>query len=328
MTKEKIKENLRSMSLGDHLEELRARLILIFLGVIIGLAVALFFGSHLVSFLETPYFLAMQKHSESKENKNDESVPADVRVSIRNLVNVRISEQNINALKSLKPGDSFLAYIESYQDDPNNPAFSELKEMQASEEARPVKQLQTIELSEGFLIYLKVCFVVGIIIVSPWVFWQIWAFISAGLYCHEKKFVKMVAPISAALFILGSVFFMAVVAPLVMSFFIRFNNAMGVASNWTLKSYMTFVLRLTLVFGAAFQMPIAIVFAELMGLVSIQALTANRKYVILGLLFIAAVATPPDIISQVLLAAPLYVLYESSILVCRFLKKKKQSNSS
>ena len=141
-----------------------------------------------------------------------------------------------------------------------------------------------------------------------------WVFISAGLYCHEKKFVHAAAPISAFLFITGSVFFMAVVAPLAMSFFVRFNQALRIESNWTIQSYMSFVLMLTLVFGAAFQMPIGIVFAEMMGLVSIETLSKNRKYVILGLLFIAAVATPPDVISQVLLAAPLYVLYESSIL--------------
>ena len=328
MTKEQIKENLKSMSLGDHLEELRARLILMLLGVVIGLVIALAFGSRLVSFMEAPYFHAMQKQNQPEEKEDEENLSDDVTVSTENLVSIKISEQNVDSLKSLKPGDSFLAYVESYQDDPNNPAFAELKEIEASQEARPVKQLQTIELSEGFLVYLKVCLVFGVIFVSPWIFWQIWTFISAGLYCHEKKFVKAVAPISAALFITGSVFFMAVVAPLAMAFFIRFNSAMGVASNWTLKSYMSFVLTLTLVFGAAFQMPIAIVFAEMMGLISIEMLTKNRKYVILGLLFIAAVATPPDVISQVLLAAPLYVLYESSILVCRFLRKREKQSSS
>ena len=329
MTKEKIKENLKSMSLGDHLDELRARLILMLLGVVIGLAITLFFGARLVYFLEAPYYRAMQKNSESNENENEGDLLVEAPGLTRNLVNIRISEQNIDSLKSLNPGDSFLAYIESYQDDPNNHAFAELKGgMKTNGEKNSVKQLQTIELSEGLLVYLKVCLVFGFILVSPWVFWHVWEFISAGLYRHEKRFVHVIAPISAVLFIVGSVFFMAVVAPLAMTFFIRFNNAMGVESNWTLKSYMSFVLTLTLVFGAAFQMPIAIVFSEMMGLVSIKALSKNRKYVILGLLFIAAVATPPDVISQILLAAPLYILYEVSLLVCRFLRKrKKQSNS-
>ncbi len=331
MDKDQIKENLKSMSLGDHLEELRARLTLMLLGIVVGLAITLFFGARLVSFLEAPYYYAMQKYSQSGQEKDESTSLSDVSFPAENLAHIRISEHNTSSLKSLQPGDSFLATVEYYRDDPNSPAFAELKAIvsETEQQGHSVKRLQTIELAEGMLVYLKVCLVFGFILVSPWVFWQIWVFVSAGLYRHEKKFVHVVAPISAALFMTGSLFFMGVVAPLAMAFFIRFNSAMGVESNWTLQSYMSFVLTLTLVFGAAFQMPIAIVFAEMMGLVSIETLAKNRKYVVLGLLFIAAVATPPDVISQVLLATPLYVLYESSILICKFLKyrqKKKQSS--
>jgi sec-independent protein translocase protein TatC len=329
---DQIKENLKSMSLGDHLDELRARLILILLGIVIGLAITLAFGSRLVAFLEIPYHYAMQSAARSAEKDKEQTPPADI--PPENLVVVHIAEQNRGALSSLKPGDSFLARIDYYCDDPNHPAFAAVKAVGGETEKsdqQPVsgKSLQTIQLSEGLLVYLKVCLVFGFILVSPWVFWQAWVFISAGLYSHERKFVHVVAPISAILFMAGSVFFIAVVAPLAMTFFIKFNRAMGVESNWTLQSYMSFVLMLTLVFGAAFQMPIGIVFAEMMGLVSIEMLTKNRKYVILGLLFISAVVTPPDVISQVLLATPLYVLYEGSIVVCRILqKRKKQSNEA
>lgn len=328
--KDQIKENLKSMSLGDHLDELRARLILMLLGIVVGLVITLSFGSRLVSFLEIPYYHAIRSAAQSPEK--DKEAPPAPEISTKDLVVVQIAEQNPETLKSLKPGDTFLATIKSYQDDPNNPAFAVVKELsskeqETNEQAVPSKSLQTIELSEGLLVYLKVCLVFGFILVSPWVLWQAWLFVSDGLYSHEKKFVHVVAPISGALFITGSLFFIAVVAPMAMTFFIQFNRAMGVESNWTLQSYMSFVLMLTLVFGAAFQMPIAIVFAEMMGLVTVPMLTKNRKYVILALLFISAVVTPPDVISQILLAAPLYVLYEGSILVCRFLRKrKKQSN--
>jgi len=326
------KRELSSMSLGDHLDELRARLILIVLGIIVGLIITLFFGARLVSFLEIPYYHAMQKFSIEEP---DEKLPTDVSFLEENLVNIKISEQNVDSLRPLKPGDNFLAYVEFYQDDPNNPAFAELKGLSSDEkradksngQVNSVKRLQAIELSEGLLVYLKVCLVFGFILVCPWVFWHVWVFISAGLYRHEKKFIHVAAPISALLFITGSVFFMSVVAPLAMSFFVRFNQALRIESNWTIQSYMSFVLTLTLVFGAAFQMPLGIVFAEMMGLVSIETLAKNRKFVILGLLFIAAVATPPDVISQVLLAAPLYVLYESSILVCRVLRKRKEQSN-
>jgi sec-independent protein translocase protein TatC len=244
------REKLKSMSLGDHLEELRARLILIILGVVVGLIACLFFGKFFIYLLAAPFGKATGS--------------TDV-----------------------------------------------------------IRQLQTIQPAEGFIVYIKVCLFFGVLVSSPWVFWQIWAFVSSGLYRHERKFVHAVAPISAALFITGSVFFLIIIAPLAMGFFIRFNERLALSSNWTFQSYMNMVLALTLVFGVAFQMPIAIVFAERMGLVSIKDLSRGRRFVILGLVIVAAMATPPDPVSQLALAVPLYALYESSILVCRFMGKRK-----
>ena len=103
-----------------------------------------------------------------------------------------------------------------------------------------------------------------------------------------------------------------------------FNAALRVESNWTLQNYMSMVLTLTLVFGLMFQSPIAIVFAERMGLVTVDALASARKYVFLGCFVVAAIATPPDPVSQVSLAFPLYALYESSIIFCRIWKRKRE----
>ncbi len=248
---DKDNSELRSMSLGDHLEELRARLILIILGVVVGLIICLFFGRYLVDILTIPFAKALGS--------------PDV-----------------------------------------------------------IGKLQAIQPAEGFLVYIKVCAFFGLLITSPWVFWHTWAFISSGLYKHERKYVHVVVPLSAALFITGSVFFMAVIAPLAFSFFIRFNERLALASNWTFQNYINMVLMLTLVFGIAFQLPIAIVFAERMGLVSIEQLSKGRKFVLLGLVVVAAMATPPDVISQVALAVPLYGLFECSILFCRLTRRRKK----
>ena len=110
-----------------------------------------------------------------------------------------------------------------------------------------------------------------------------------------------------------------------MSFFMKFNQKMlSVTSDWTLQYYMDLVLGLTLVFGVAFQLPIAIIFAERMHLVTVDALCKGRRFVILGLVVVSAMATPPDVISQISLATPLYILYEGSILICKFLRKRKK----
>lgn len=251
MDKDNEVNELRSMSLGDHLEELRARLILIILGVFAGLIVCLFFGGYLVDLLTIPFAKAI-----------------------------------------------------------NSPDA--------------IKELQTIQPAEGFLVYIKVCLFFGLLITSPWVFWHLWAFVSSGLYKHEKKYIHVVVPLSAALFMVGSIFFMAVIAPLAFGFFVKFNERLSLASNWTFQNYINMVLMLTLVFGLAFQLPIAIVFAERMGLVSIDQLSKGRKFVLLGLVIVAAMATPPDVISQIALAVPLYGLFECSILFCRFTRKRKK----
>jgi sec-independent protein translocase protein TatC len=247
------RESLSSMSLGDHLDELRGRLMLAIAGLLVGLTICLFFGKYLFQVIVKPYISAME----------------DANLDPRFLV---------------------------------------------------------IQPSDQFMVYVKTSLVFGVIISAPWIFYHAWAFISSGLYKRERKFIHTVAPISAILFITGSLFFILIVAPMAMLFFVNFKIGIDFVQSgmWSLQSYINFILSLTLIFGLAFQMPIAIVFAEKMGLVSVKALTASRKFVILGLVIIAAIATPPDVISQIALAIPLYVLYESSILVCRLLRKRKQ----
>ncbi len=326
--KQNLEDDLKKMSLGDHLEELRARLILMLLGVVVGLFFGLAVGKYLINMLEAPYYRAMQRMQQRSLEPESKAVQPPSRAK---LVRIRISEQSAKPLRSLKPGDSFLAYIDFYRDDPNNPAFAVLKEPPVKTEkgmhpaAGFVKGLQTITPAEGFLMYMKVSLVFGIILTSPWLFWQLWAFVSAGLYRHERKFVNTVAPVSGFLFIGGAVFFLLVIAPFVMNFFMVFNAALRVESNWTLQNYISMILNLTLVFGLMFQSPIAIVFAERMGLVSLKTLTTSRKYVFLGCFVLSAIMTPPDPISQISLALPLYVLYESSIIVCRVWKRKRDA---
>ncbi len=266
------------MSLGDHLEELRSRLILIFAGVLLGLVICLFFGKFFIGILETPFNKAIAGSETTKQ------------------------------LQTVQPAEGF--------EPPLNNAIAG---------SETTKHLQTIKPAEGFLMYIKVCLFFGLLASSPWVFWHIWGFVSSGLYKHEKKFVYAVVPASSILFITGSLFFLIIIAPLAMSFFMNFNQKMlSVTSGWTLQYYMDLVLGLTFVFGAAFQLPIAIIFAERMGLVSVEALCKGRRFVILGLVIVAAMATPPDVISQVALALPLYVLFEGSILICKFLRKRKK----
>jgi len=179
--------------------------------------------------------------------------------------------------------------------------------------------------ADPFVVYMKIAMIAGLIFSSPWVFYQLWMFVAAGLYPKERRYVRLAVPFSAVLFVIGALFFLYVVAPISLRFFLGFGKFIGVEPNWTLQKYVSFVTMLMLVFGAAFQTPIAIFFLSKTGLVSIQALHRSRKFVLLGIFIVAAIATPPDVVSQVTLAIPLYLLFELGILLSYFAERGKKS---
>jgi sec-independent protein translocase protein TatC len=273
----KDEEHFEQMSLGDHLEELRTRLLLSFIGILAGLIVCLFFGSVLIKTITVPYQFAVSK--------------------------------------------AFKAQLA----DPNTPDSTVQQTVQDQDLRKYPPSLQAIQPAETFLVYIKTCLIFGLILSSPWVFYHMWAFISAGLYPHEKKYVYIITPVSAGLFITGTVFFLLVVGPMAMLFFLKFDPGVDFVYNqWTFQKYVNFILMLTLVFGVAFQLPILVVGLEKLGIIPLSALKKARKYIILGLVVVGAMLTPPDVISQISLALPLYVLFEASLLFCKLTGKKKK----
>jgi len=242
-----------TMSLGDHLEELRMRLIRALVGLVVGTVICLFVCSKIIAFIEEPYIGIM------------------------------------------------------------------------GEDAR----LQTLAPADGIISYIKIALISGLILSSPWVFYQIWMFVAAGLYPNEKRYVHLAAPFSAALFVIGALFFILVVAPLTLGFLVKFNQRiLGVSSNFTFANYISFITMLMLVFGIAFQTPIAIFFLNKTGLVSIEGLRRSRKFVLLGIFVVAAMATPPDVVSQVTLGIPLYLLFELGIVLSWLSERRKKTQDN
>jgi sec-independent protein translocase protein TatC len=187
-----------------------------------------------------------------------------------------------------------------------------------------IPKLQAIDPTESFLIYLKTSLLFGLIFSSPWIFYQLWAFISKGLYKKEKRLVYIFLPLCTLLFLSGTFLFLYVIAPIVMTFLISFDTGLDfVVSEFSLKSYISFIILLTLIFGLSFQFPIIILLLCKIGILTIASLSRSRKYVLLALFIFSAVVTPPDIVSQITLALPLYILFEATILVLFLLQKKK-----
>ena len=239
-----------AMSLGDHLEELRIRVILALAGLGVAMIICLFFGKFIISFIEAPYVAALGK---------------DAR------------------LQSLAPAD-------------------------------------------GFVSYMNISLVAGAVLASPWIFYQLWMFISAGLYPNERRLVYTVVPFSVVLFITGVLLFVMFIAPITLKFLVLFNReVLGVESNFTFQNYISFVTGMMLAFGLAFQTPIAIFFLNKFGLLPLKAIHKSRRFVILAIVIISAAITPgSDMFSLFSLAIPLYLLFEVGVLLCYFSERKKR----
>ena len=178
--------------------------------------------------------------------------------------------------------------------------------------------------TEAFWTYMKVAMIMGLFIAMPIILWNVWAFVAPGLHKHERKYAAPFVIIGSLLFIGGGAFAMLVVVPFAISFLVSFGQDQGLKPMITVSSYIDFILKFTLAFGVVFEMPVVITLLSMLGVVTPQFLSKNRKYAILINFVIAAVLTPtPDIVNQSLMAGPLIVLYEVGIICSRVVARKK-----
>jgi sec-independent protein translocase protein TatC len=178
-----------------------------------------------------------------------------------------------------------------------------------------------ISVAEAFFTYMKVAFIAGIILTSPFILYQIWAFVAPGLYQKEKKYVIPFVLGGSFFFALGVLFGYFVAIP------VGFKFLLGYATDFikpmpSMKEYLSFSIKFLLAFGLVFEFPVVLVLLAKIGIIDAKMLARQRKYAILLIFIFAAVMTPPDIISQVLMALPLIGLYELSILLSKIFGKK------
>ena len=176
-------------------------------------------------------------------------------------------------------------------------------------------------LPEGFFTRMHIAFVAGVFVSSPAIFYQVWAFIAPGLYEEEKRSIIPVAVMSAFFFISGGAFCYFVVFPNAFAFFMSYATDTIVAMP-KISDYLSFVLKLILAFGLVFEMPLFAFFLARMGIITAELMRRVRRYAILAIFIVAAILSPPDVVSQLLMAAPMLVLYEVSIFVAAGFGKK------
>lgn len=177
---------------------------------------------------------------------------------------------------------------------------------------------------EAFVTYLKVAALAGFFASSPYIFYQIWAFIAPGLYEEERKYIVPIAFFSAACFIGGGAFAYFVVFPFAFEFFMSFNTG-NIQAMLKLNEYLSFSMKLIFAFGLVFEMPLFALFLSRLGLVTADMMRKARKFAILFSFVLAALLTPPDVVSQLLMAGPLMILYEISIVIAAVFGKRRPS---
>ncbi len=239
----------RPMTLGEHLEELRRRLIYALLGLAGGMVLGLVFGASLVRVLEGPY-------------------------------------QRIAAEMHLDPAPAALT------------------------------------VTDAFFTYFRVAFIAGILVAAPWIFYQLWQFVAVGLRPRERRYVHCSIPISALLFLAGALFFLTVVSGPMLRFFLGFNQWLEVRPVIRLSELIAFMTNLMLVFGIAFQTPVAVFILARTGVVPLPTLRRYRRHVILILLVVAALLTSPSPVDQVAMAVPMWLLYEAGIALAAMLERR------
>lgn len=189
-------------------------------------------------------------------------------------------------------------------------------------------QLITLEMGEAFLLHIKVCIVGGLVLAFPYVLWELWRFVRPGLYDEERKAASGVVFVGSFLFILGISFGYFILAPFAINFLLGYELPLINHSNGgnliKATSLINYMIMFTLPVGIIFELPIMVYYLSRMGLLTDQSMRLYRRHAIVGILVLAAIVTPPDVVTQLIIGIPIYILYELSISIAAKQTQKRQ----
>ncbi len=181
-------------------------------------------------------------------------------------------------------------------------------------------QMIATQVMSPFLTPFKTAFFVAVLLAMPHILYQLWAFVAPGLYRHEKRFAVPLLVSSIVLFYAGITFAYFAVFPVMFAFLVG-TAPPGIAVMPDINQYLDLVIKMFFAFGVAFEVPVAVVLLVRTGLVKIEKLRSNRGYVLIGIFIIAALITPPDAVSQSIMAVPMYALYEAGLIMASFMSR-------
>jgi sec-independent protein translocase protein TatC len=319
------------MSFGDHLEELRNHLLRAMYGFLIGLCASFFVGHYVVAFIAEPVEAALQRYYDERaasflqEVNEDPSLPLnhprEIHLTVSPAQWYQASRQaGLPGLETVKqpaedaPPIQLTAYMA-------NPARFAYEMQQLITKFGPRPQLKTLSATEAFMVYFKVCIITGFVLTSPWVFYQIWSFIAAGLYPHEKKYINYYLPFSLSLFLGGVAVSEIWIIPNALDALLQFNKWMSLEPDFRLNEWLSFAIWVPVIAGLCFQTPLVMLFLAKVGIFTADQYISKWRYAAFGMLILAAFGPTVDPISLTFLWGCMIGLYGLGILLVKWFVK-------
>jgi Tat protein translocase TatC len=312
------REDIAFMSVGDHLEELRRRLIYSFLGFLVFFIIALFFQEPLLRVLTRPHFWAQEYLKETIQQRYQQDLknnPEQIRWSrLLEACSIELDNSGYPIVPVIESGKGNSSEVTSFEITRQIVALLYEDHVKAN---YPPPQLMVLKDQESFLVYMKVCAVFALLLGIPFTLYNFWKFIAAGLYPHERSIIYIAAPLSMGLFVAGILFGYFLLIQYGLKFLITYGNPEIIRASMTLGFYFGLFVLLTLVVGIIFQLPMVMLALGKIGIVTPASLRRHRKIAILLAVIVGAVLTPPDPVTQVMLAMPVIFLYEFGLILVR-----------
>jgi len=313
------------MSIREHLEELRRRVIRAAVAVLVVFLVSWFFRDYLMTVLLRPHYQAITSLRTVEEGKSGAKIVAALQQENPS----GPAAKALAGLQQILEQKSFPAAIEETRarfEQPEAVAALDQAERRYEERVTPLLDQRPIVTgyTESIATYIKACLVVSLLVAGPVVLWQIWGFIGAGLYKRERSFLRKNFPLALLLFGAGLAFGYFLLIPTALSFLANFGSDF-VRQEFRISQYFSFFWTLTFVLGAVFQIPVVMVIFSHLGIIHPGSYRRQWRYVFLGCFVVAAIVTPtPDPLTQALVAFPMYGLFEFGILLARLAYRDRQ----
>jgi sec-independent protein translocase protein TatC len=328
-----------TMTFGQHLEELRTCLFRAIAGLAVGCCIGLLppVCKPVVDFIKTPVENALDVYYQQQAEKKV-GTPEQQKL----LLEAGYTGEDFQRLSDIVHNQHVSLEVVSVdpqllrnllQLPPSHDTATDTQGLRKLVLFRPIADnprihMTSLNAQELFMIYMKASIVVGVVLASPWVFYQIWSFVAAGLYPHERRYVHLFLPLSLGLFLAGAAVAFFLAFDKVLAFLLSFNSMMGIDPDLRINEWMSFVLLLPLAFGISFQLPLVMLFLERIGLITVKMYLESWRMAILIIFVLAMILAPSgDPYTLLLMACPLTVLYFGGVLLCKLLPRAKSRST-